>query len=190
MGVTGAIIGAGVGMRATRDATTTSVKAETANIMDQIKASSNDIQAQIKADRDNRVWENRSSVYIDALSGLLHRMRVRDGQREHMTTDAEPEHPPAPVAWPMVEARLLAYASRNVLTALSQASDADSQFGAAFRMWLMDYARAKAAQGSAHQLAGDDKANMMDALEKATAMDDTLMNIIRAQLNAGPGSGL
>jgi hypothetical protein len=31
-------------------------------------------------------------------------------------------------------------------------------------------ARAKAAQDSAHQLAEDDKVNMMDAAEKATAM--------------------
>jgi hypothetical protein len=92
-------------------------------------------------------------------------------------------------AVPMVEARLLAYASRSVLTALNETSDADSRFGAAFRTWLTDYARAKATQGSAYQLAEDDKANMMDAAEKARAMDDTLMNIIRAELNAGPGGG-
>lgn len=168
VGVTGAVLGAA---RATRDST---------------------VQT-IEADKDTRVWEKKSDAYTDALAGILYRIKVRDCQLQRMTTDTEPEQPPAPVEWPLVEARLFAYASDDVLHALDQAEDADGQFDAAFHIWLRDAAHT---QGNAPPppgmgpLAAQRTSNPQDvakeAFPKAKTMDHTLMTTIRKELQRGP----
>jgi hypothetical protein len=147
----------------------------------------------IEADKASRVWEKKSDAYTDALAGILHRIKVRDRQLQRMTTDTEPEQPPVPVDWPLVEARLFAYASDAVLKALNQAEDADSQFDDAFRIWLRDSAQA---QGDVPpppgmgpltaQRTGNPQNAVNEAFPKAKTMDHTLMTTIRKELQRGP----
>src|SRR5215471_6440238 len=99
----------------------------------------------IKADQHRRVWEKRAEAYTDAVAGILQLVKVRYSRMQHMTTETEPEDPPAPADPSLVEARLIAYASDDVLKALEQAKLHGNRFDAAFRMWLAAYAQAHAA---------------------------------------------
>lgn len=148
----------------------------------------------IEADRRVRVWEKRAEVYTDAVAGMLQLVEVRRSQLEHMTTETEPEHPPAPGDWHVVEARLIAYASDNVLEALAKAKIQGSRFDAAFRMWLAVYAQPHAATPTppdedplTAQRIGDPMKVAKEALPEATILSNNLMNIIRDELYAGPG---
>ena len=147
----------------------------------------------IEADRRVRVWEKRAEVYTDAVAGMLQLVKVRRSQLQHMTTETEPEHPPAPGDWHLVEARLIAYASDNVLEALDKAKIQGSRFDAAFSMWLAGYAQPRAATPPAPdgdpltaQRIGDPMEVAKEALPEATMMSNNLMNIIRHELYAGP----
>jgi hypothetical protein len=171
VGVTGAVLGAMFSRRASRDST-----AQT-----------------IEADKASRVWEKKSDTYTDALAGILYRIKVRDCQRQRMMTDTESEQPSAPVDWPLVEARLFAYASDDVLKALNQADKANSEFDAVLHKWVTDYEQAPAdappLPGIGLQ-AAQQTGNPPDAVKKAfphaNNMDHTLMDTIRNELQRGP----
>ena len=147
----------------------------------------------IEADRHNRVWEKRSQVYIDAVAGILHLMKVRRCQMQRMKTDTEPEHPPEPVNWSMVEAGMIAYASDRVLAALDQAKIHGGLFDAAFDTFLA--AHAQAAASSPPRIDPQASQRMDDAMERAEKelpealrLYTDLMDIIRKELYAGPGA--
>ena len=170
-GVGGAVVGATFSRRATHDST----------------------EQTIEADKASRVWEKKSEAYTDALAGILHRMKVREWQRQGMMTETEPEQPSAPVDWPLVEVRLFAYATDKVLNALQQADDANSEWDTVFREWVTDaqtQADASPPPGIGLQAAQAD--NPPEAVEKAfpnaSNMDHTLMIAIRNELKPGPGS--
>jgi hypothetical protein len=171
VGVSGAVLGAMFSRRASRDST-----AQT-----------------IEADKANRVWEKKSDTYTDALAGILHRMKVRDCQRQRMMTDTESEQPSPPVNWPLVEARLFAYASDDVLKALDQADKANSEFDAVLHKWVADYEQTQADPPpppgiglQAAQQTGNPPDAVEKAFPKADEMDHTLMITIRNELQRGP----
>jgi hypothetical protein len=144
----------------------------------------------IEADRHNRVWEKQSQVYIDAVAGILHKVKVRQCQWQRMTTDTEPEHPPEPVDWPMVEAGMAAYASDRVLEALDQAKIHLGLFDDAFNTFLA----AEAAASSPLRIDPEASQRMDDAMEKAKkelpeafSLLNNLMHIMRTELAAGAG---
>jgi hypothetical protein len=145
VGVTGAVLGAMFSRRASRDST-----AQT-----------------IEADKASRVWEKKSDTYTDALAGILYRIKVRDCQRQRMMTDTESEQPSAPVDWPLVEARLFAYASDDVL----KAADAPPLPGIGLQ---------------AAQQTGNPPDAVKKAFPHANNMDHTLMDTIRNELQRGP----
>jgi hypothetical protein len=148
----------------------------------------------IDADRHRRLWEKRSEAYTDAVAGILQLVKVRDSRMQHMTTGTEPEDPSAPVDSSLVEARLIAYASDDVLEALEQAKLHGNRFDAAFRMWLAAYAQAHAViprppdvDSLAARDIGDPMATAKKELPQATELCNNLMDIIRQELYAGPG---
>jgi hypothetical protein len=113
---------------------------------------------------------------------------------QHMTTETEPEDPPAPADPSLVEARLIAYASDDVLRALEQAKLHGNRFDAAFRMWLAAYAQAHPATPPPPpvdpviaQDIGDPMQTAKQELPEATKLCNNLMDIIRKELYAGPG---
>ena len=148
----------------------------------------------IKADGNRRVWEKRSEVYTDAVAGILQLVKVRYSRMQHMNTETEPEDPPAPADPSPLEARLIAYASDDVLKALEQAKFHGNRFDTAFRMWLAAYAQAHAATPPpppvdpvTAQDIGDPMETAKKELPEATKLCNNLMDIIRKELYAGPG---
>jgi hypothetical protein len=98
-----------------------------------------------------------------------------------MMTPTEPEQPSAPVDWPLVEARLFAYASDDVLKALDEANEADSEWDAVFHKWIADYEQAQDAQQASNPPEAVEK-----AFPNAKNMDHTLMVTIRTELQHRP----
>jgi hypothetical protein len=148
----------------------------------------------IKADQHRRVWEKRSEAYTDAVAGILQLVKVRYSRMQHMTTETKPEDPLAPADPSLVEARLIAYASDDVLKALEQAKLHGSRFDAAFRMWLAAYAHTHAATPPpppvdtvTAQDIGDPMETAKKELPEATKLCNNVMDIIRKELYAGPG---
>jgi hypothetical protein len=148
----------------------------------------------IEADRRLRIWEKRSEAYTDAVAGILELVQVRHSQMQHMTTETEPEDPPASTDSSLIEARLIAYASDDVLEALEQAKLHGNRFDAAFRMWLAAYAKRHAATPPppavdplTAQRIGDPMEAAKGAPHEGTKLCNKLMDIIRKELYAGPG---
>jgi hypothetical protein len=148
----------------------------------------------IKADQHRRVWEKRSEAYTDAVAGILQLVKVRYSRMQQMTTETEPEDPLAPTDPSLVEARLIAYASDDVLKAMEQAKLHGSRFDAAFRMWLAAYAQAHVATPPpppvdpvTAQDIGDPMETAKKELPEATMLCNNVMDIIRKELYAGPG---
>jgi len=93
-----------------------------------------------------------------------------------------------------VEARLIAYASDDVLEALEKAKLHGNRFDAAFHIWLAAYGQRHAVTSplpgvdpQTAQGIGDPMEAAKEALPEATMLCNKLMNIIRKELYAGPG---
>jgi hypothetical protein len=70
------------GSRDTRTATVAAVAAVVA-------AGTAQISAQIEADRRNRIWEKQAVAYTDAITGIMHRQKFRDGQLTGIITGTD-----------------------------------------------------------------------------------------------------
>jgi hypothetical protein len=103
VGITGTVIVARIGFRSTRDATDATTAAGIASI-----------RAQIEADRRNRIWEKQAAAYTDAIAGIAHRQRIRQGLMRQVLTGTEPSRAPAPVDWTELGARLIAGRPRRL----------------------------------------------------------------------------
>jgi hypothetical protein len=153
VGGTGTAIVAIAGFRSTRRATDTQIASASTNIQAQIAASSADIraqieagsaniQAQIEADRRNRVWEKQAAIYVDALEAV-HYWQVRRQLEVRWTPlgDDERLRIQATLAalrkpdWNELEARLQAFASEPVFTAMQESNMAESYVVDRFKMW-------------------------------------------------------
>jgi hypothetical protein len=92
----------------------------------------------IAAARESRVWDQRAAVYVEALAAVHHRQisrgyqmsRVTDETRQlalaYLTTHKSPD-------WPALEARLQAFASQPVFTAIQASSTAHREAISGFR---------------------------------------------------------
>jgi hypothetical protein len=124
VGVTGTAIVARIGFKSTRVATATAVAGGLTSVRDQIEA-----------DRRTRLWEKQAAAYTEAIAGIRHRQKVRQGLMQGMITGTEPERPPVPVDWIQLEAQLIAYASPEVISALASAAAAGAKYESDVRMW-------------------------------------------------------
>jgi len=188
-GVVGVVIGVLGTVFVARYTAAKAIEAAMSTAASTIEAARSTAASTIEADRRNRVWEKQSQVYIDAVAGILHLVKVRHWQWQRMTTDTEPEHPPAPVDWPMVEAGLIAYASDDVLDALKEARIHGSLFDAAFRTFLAANAASSPPRTDpqASQLMDDAMKEAKKEFPEALRLCNDVMDIIRKELYAGPG---
>jgi hypothetical protein len=190
IGVFGALGGAWIGKRTakeTNDATiaanSTDIKAQidasAAVTRAQIQAATAQVLAQIEADRNNRIWDKRAAVYAELIRGIRHQQGIRATQVIHVLTGQDASTEPSTVDWPKVEAEGIAYGSSKVLDALVAASDAGRQFRG-------DY---NALEGMEAGSGRGELANKVRAeAAAATALDDKVLDIIRIELQARPGS--
>jgi hypothetical protein len=147
VGVAGAVIAAGIGLRSARRTTAEAIGASSADIRAQIEAgsadvkarlaaASADIKAQIEADQSNRVWEKQAAAYTDAIEGIFHRQRTRQAElRSRIDHSETTPRTSAPVDWPALEAQLIAYSSPAVLDAFRAAAAAGSKFDEKIKIW-------------------------------------------------------
>jgi hypothetical protein len=166
VGVTGTVIVAKAGFRSTRDATDATTAAGLASI-----------RAQIEADRRNRIWEKQAAANTDAIAGIVHRQRIRQGlMRQVLTVD-----------WTELGARLIAYASPAVVEGLEASASAGRNYESAVAMWNIssEQARTAAEIGRPVSAPAGRREAMDKALAEADRLDDTLMDTIRAELHAG-----
>jgi hypothetical protein len=176
VGVGGTVTVAVLGSRNTRKATAEAIAAGAAQI-----------GTQIEADRRNRIWEKQATAYTDAITGIMHRQKVRSGQMDGVITGSEPARPPVPVDWRELEGRLIAYSSPAVIEGLRQAAAAGEAFDSAVGMWVA--ARAEARDTARWGVPpshspGDARKSAEETFAEANALDDKLMDTIRAELHA------
>lgn len=171
VGVTGTAIVARIGFKSTRAATDATVAGSLATVRDQIEA-----------DRQSRIWEKRADAYTDFIAVIQHRQDVRQVMWREMVTGAELERPAATLDTKQVEARLIAYASNEVIRATQAA-------GAAGQLYEVDVAAWHILIEQRRMSAGPPPTEAREAAEEAqkeaNRLDDALTDIIRAELHAG-----
>ena len=119
MGVSGTVIVARLGFRSTRAATEVTTSAALASI-----------EAQIEADRRNRLWERQAAAYTDTIAIVVRERATRQDKMRGVLTGNKLEQTPAPMDWTAVNARLIAFAFPGVVDALFDAMEAQHDFGA------------------------------------------------------------
>lgn len=159
------------------------------------------IAASADSAREARVWDKRAAAYVDAIAGIRHRQTIRENRAQSLRTDLlPPDLPEAPVSWPDVEARVLAYASPAVLRAFQASSDAGRRHSAASqqRAYMAEHGqeaaalRAQGAPGPAWtgMTPAEAAQAAKEALADATAKDDALIEAIRVELHGEAGRAL
>jgi hypothetical protein len=176
VGVTGTAIVARIGFRSTRDATAAATAATLTTV-----------RAQIEADRRNRIWEQRAAAYTDFIAVIQHREDIRQGQMQGMITGSEPERPPAPLDTKLLEARIIAYASHDVILASKESGTAGQRFESEAALWhtYVEQGRMSPDIWPAGPRPADARGAATKALEEANRLDDALIDLIRAELHAG-----
>jgi hypothetical protein len=169
VGVTGAVIGARIALRSARQTTDAAIRSASQDVRAQIEAGSEDIRAQLEAERDRRLWEKRAEAYADAIATVMHRTRCRGFKMVEVMTGEKNELPGEVASWAEVEARVLAYASEEVFSALRAAGDTDRGFYTAVRLWET-YSKQAADMAKAGQplhLPGDEPMSSRRAVDRA-----------------------
>jgi len=170
-----ALIGTGVGVGGTVTIAIVSFRTTLASV-----------RKQIGADRNNRVWEKQAETYTDAITMVQLRTADRQAAMRKMLTGAEPEATPTPVDPVTLNARIVAYASPGVLSAVTATVKAQTEFETAISLWAAaaEQARLMAADGlpTSGTASGRDAARK--ALDEANRLDDVLMDTIRGELHA------
>ena len=141
----------------------------------------------VKHAHESRVWDRRADVYIDTLAALNYR-QIRRGfetlthpvdeqtrQRAQTYLDGHDED------WPGLEARLQAFASEPVFSAVQASSTAHRDAIRAFESWR---ALAIMPGGS------PESAAVQEARKAAEAADDAVVELIRAELQGSRGRQL
>lgn len=139
----------------------------------------------IAHDRANGVWDRRADVYIEALAALNHRQirrgletqtgpvhhQVRQGAQEYLATYQQPD-------WSALEARLLAFASEPVFSAVQASSTAHRKAIDAFKSWR-ELAARQSPSGEGIEVANTAAETARQSAENA---DDVVVELIRAEL--------
>jgi hypothetical protein len=154
------------------------LEAASADVRAQIDASATTVVAQIEADRRNRLWEKQAAAYVDAIKSVQHLREIRASQVRSILTGSPPPTDPSPVDSDDVAARLVAYASPEIVGKLRDAFEAGTQFVTTLQ--LLDQMPPGAERKNA----------VAQALQEAKAvsgLEDEQMDMIRAELHTGPG---
>jgi len=159
----------------------------------------------IKAARDEKLRDRRADVYIAAIAAVYHRqasrlLDTRDTSETHVEDERDRRaerylavgHPPD---WHNLEARLLAFASEPVTTAVQASATAHERTIGAYRAWHQAIARRTSdllkakRQGTAVPGPVDPalEAAVVRARKAAEDADDALLELIRKELQGkGP----
>jgi hypothetical protein len=134
----------------------------------------------IEHEREKRVWDRRANVYVEALAAVHYRQIARvSGIRAYMvhpsTSEREREQvilaSYKPPDWHELEARLQAFASEPVMTAMQASSTAHRQTMDVFHSWEV--------RDTGSVVSGEDVGR---ALKAAEAADDAVVELIRTEL--------
>jgi hypothetical protein len=177
VGVTGTAIVARLGFRNTRDATNVTTAATMATV-----------EAQIEADRQSRIWEKRADIYTDFLATIKRRQESRRNAMQGMINGSEPQRLPAPLDVALLEARLLAYASAEVIAAANRAGNAAQDFEHVITEWRETIEVVTKARPSTVAIEARQAASI--ALQEADQRDEAVTELIRAELHAERSSRL
>jgi hypothetical protein len=144
---------------------------------------------------ESRVWDRRADVYVDALSAVNYRQfsrqaatmpnhpaytKIKKNAEEYLATHEPPD-------WPQLEARLQAFASEPVFTAVQTSSAAHNDALSNHRIWQILKTHGTSETGVIAD-ADDAKgiaAAAVDAeksLKAAEAADDAVVDLIRTEL--------
>jgi len=142
--------------------------------------------------RESRIWDRRAEVYVEALEAVNYRQAKRKQVTQTGPLDEASQRALSGLAahqefdWHRLEARLQAFATKRVFTAVLASSRASDRAMIAFRAW-----QAEAKKGEIFSEANLDARIAADtALEAAEAADDEVVEVIRADLLEGRGESL
>lgn len=130
----------------------------------------------IAHDRESRIWDRRAAVYIEALAAVNYRQAKRKYATQTSPLDEASQRALSGLAasqefdWHGLDARLQAFASEPVYTAVQVSSTASERAMIAFRAW-------RAAGASSETSRAVDEAR-----EAAEAADDDVIETIRTEL--------
>jgi hypothetical protein len=190
LGIVGTVVTSVVGSKNTREATERTVQAGTENT-----------RATLLADREQRLWERRAAAYEDATAGLLLRQTKR--QRSVVVYPAGAPFDPQKLreyrdsqevpGWNEAQARLVPYASREVLSAYNACQEADSEVWWLHDQWLgmHEVNRLAAEPGSPERHIDDGVLREAGdavgvAVSTAMAREQALIDLIRDELRSKP----
>jgi hypothetical protein len=190
VGVVGTVVTSIVNSNNTRKATERTVDAGTAAN-----------RATLIAAREDRLWERRAAAYEDATAGLLLRQTKR--QWSAVVYPAGAPFDPQKLqeyraslevpGWNETQARLVPYASREVLSAYNACQEADSEVWWLHDQWLGMHKinRLAAEPGSTErhideEVLSEAGAAVAVAISTATARDRALIDLIRDELSSKP----
>jgi hypothetical protein len=131
--------------------------------------------------RENRVWDERARVYVDALAAVYYRQAKRDRDTATSREDVDAEQlaqsylaTGEPPSWIELDSRLLAFGSEPVVKAMRAAFTAHLRALGAFDFW--------------HD-SGGTAASVDEARDAADRADGAVFDLIRAALQ-GKGQSL
>jgi hypothetical protein len=176
VGVTGTAVVARIGFKSTRTATDAAVAGGLATV-----------QAQIEADRRSRIWEKRADAYTDLIAVIQHRQDIRQGMWQGIVTGAEPDRPSATVDVRQVEARVIAYASNEVIRASQEAGSAGGRYETEVANWhtYVEQGRMSPDMWRSGPRPDDARKAAEQLHKESDRLDDALTDIIRDELHAG-----
>lgn len=161
-------------------------------------------RATLMAAQEGRFWEQERAAYEETLAASLHRQTKRredlrnarwDGATEQQITDALDSYDPPGIF--EARARLVAYATDEVLAAFEAASRAHETVRSAYahRVALRESLTLAQASGRLEGIPDPEtmtkaKRQLDGALEAAGAADDMLIDTIRIRLRSKPEAAL
>lgn len=193
LGVVGTVVTSVVSSNNTRKATERTVQAgEAAN------------RATLTAARDDRLWEKRCAVYEETLMEFQQRQARRRFEMAtfdwNTMTWLAPENPVVPQdprGWPGVHARLVAYATDEVLEAFQAISSAEVEAQGARADFTKVVQRVHAAKESGRAEDAPDKGELVaaneqleQAIARAQATRERMIEVIRGELRSKPEAAL
>lgn len=165
-----------------------------------VAAGSQDTMRILNATRDDRLWEKRAAAYEEAIAYLLFRQFARSNLGSELAGRSYTEPPKSwfgnyePPGWVVIQGRLLAYGSDEIVAANQEAHAANDRIAWSYERWrtLADKARQAIGdqdiinvQGGAHAL-GVAAQNVEEELKEAEEKDRVLIKLIRAELHSRP----
>lgn len=193
LGMAATVITVRVTSRITREITEHTVEAGTANT-----------RATLVAAREDRIWEKQCAAYEETLAEVRHRQMKRQHDLRMYRLDEDYEQQLKDFFasydgpdWFQAQARLTAYASEAVLDAFEASERAHREVWALYQRYRMMADDNKLAAASGSQAMGHDgkttvqaRHDVDPAVEKAEAMDQALIKVIRDELRGKPEAAM